>query len=211
MEGKREGRVGDDGNMAEPGGHLARKALRRRKPQAAGVNARPTLWLGMGGDTEEAANRKVRRRADVSIGPYAGGAPRPSSTYHACRSRLCRPYALRCRAGVHARRGGLRRDDAVALCKRRTARPGRIEAARKGIGKVMCRTPQSADADSSPYRGAFQAAVSPKPPLQGEVGAPEGADGGAPGGKESLRDSSEPFGRPIPTCGSGSEFDRETG
>ena len=65
--------MGDDGNMAEPGGHLARKALRRRKPQAAGVNARPTLWLGMGGDTEEAANRKVRRRADVSIGPYAGG------------------------------------------------------------------------------------------------------------------------------------------
>ena len=33
-----------------------------------------------------------------------GGAPRPSSAYHACRSRLCRPYALRCRAGVHARR-----------------------------------------------------------------------------------------------------------
>ena len=106
MEGKREGRVGDDGNMAEPGGHLARKALRRRKPQAAGVNARSTLRFGMGGDTEAAANRKGRRRADVSIGPYAGGAP---------------------------------------------------------------------------------------------------------GGKESLRDSSEPFGRSVPTCGSGSEFDRETG
>lgn len=90
------GSAGDDGNMAEPGGHLARKALRRRKPQAAGVNARPTLWLGMGGGAEAAANRP----------PDAGGAP---------------------------------------------------------------------------------------------------------GGKESLRDSSEPFGRPIPTCGSGSEFDRETG
>ena len=104
--GRGRGSEGDDGNMAEPGRHLARKALRRRKPQAAGVNARPTLWLGMGGDTEAAANRQGRRRADVSIGPYAGGAP---------------------------------------------------------------------------------------------------------GGKESLRDSSEPFGRPIPTCGSGSEFDRETG
>ena len=62
MEGKREGRVGDDGNMAEPGEHLARKALRRRKPQAAGVNARPTLWLGMGGDTEAAANRPAWRQ-----------------------------------------------------------------------------------------------------------------------------------------------------
>ena len=71
--------------------------------------------------------------------------------------------------------------------------------------------PQAALDSAAPYRGAFQTAVSPKPPLQGEVGAPEGADGGAPGGKESLRDSSEPFGRPIPTCGSGSEFDRETG
>ena len=43
----------------------------------------------------------------------------------------------------------------VVLCKRRTAGPGRSEANREGIGKVMCRTPQSADADSSPYRGAF--------------------------------------------------------
>ena len=80
MEGKREGRVGDDGNMAEPGGHLARKALRRRKPQAAGVNARSTLRFGMGGETEAAANRKGRRRADVSIGPYAGG--RSSTVIH---------------------------------------------------------------------------------------------------------------------------------
>ena len=104
--GAREGSAGDDGNMAEPGGHLARKALRRRKPQAAGVKARPTLWLGMSGDTEEAVVRQAWRRSDASIGPYAGGAP---------------------------------------------------------------------------------------------------------GGRESLRDSSEPFGRPIPTCGSGSESDRETG
>ena len=67
------GSAGDDGNMAEPGGHLARKALRRRKPQAAGVHARPTLLLGTGVDMEAAANRKGRRRADASIGPYAGG------------------------------------------------------------------------------------------------------------------------------------------
>ena len=44
---------------------------------------------------------------------------------------------------------------------------GGLAAARKGIGKVVCRTPQSADADSSPYRGAFRVAVPPKPPLQG--------------------------------------------
>ena len=45
----------------------------------------------------------------------------------------------------------------------------------------------------------------------GPMRASAPTQGGAPGGKESLRDSSEPFGRPIPTCGSGSEFDRETG
>ena len=55
---------------------------------------------------------------------------------------------------------------------------GGLAAARKGIGKARRRTPQSADADSSPYRGAFRAAVPPKPPLQGEVDAPQGADGG---------------------------------
>ena len=73
--------------------------------------------------------------------------------------RFLRPFALHCRAGVHARRGG-------------------FTAARKGIGKARRRTPQSADADSSPYRGAFRVAVPPKPPLQGEVDAPQGADGG---------------------------------
>ena len=55
---------------------------------------------------------------------------------------------------------------------------GGLAAARKGIGKARRRTPQSADADSSPYRGAFRVAVPPKPPLQGEVDAPQGADGG---------------------------------
>ena len=78
--GRGRGSAGDDGNMAEPGRYLARKALRRRKHQAAGVNARPTLWLGMGGDTEEATNRQTWRRADASIGPYAGG--RSSTVIH---------------------------------------------------------------------------------------------------------------------------------
>ena len=140
------GRAGDDGNMAEPGGHLARKALRRRKPQAAGVNARPTLWLGMGGDTEEAVVRQAWRRADASIGPYAGGRgsaadrkgiggarcgtpPSPAATpplageafegAAARCSRFCGPCALCCRAGVHARRGrGCSDGDRVGLMQR---------------------------------------------------------------------------------------------
>ena len=32
------------------------------------------------------------------------------------------------------------------MCKRRTARPGRLETPRKGIGRARCGTPQSADA-----------------------------------------------------------------
>ena len=49
---------------------------------------------------------------------------------------------------------------------------------RKDIGRARRGTPQSADTASSPCRGAFRAAVFPKPPLQGEVDAPQGADGG---------------------------------
>ena len=160
-----------------------------------------------------------------SVGPYAGGRPRrgrrttaPTSapTQGAgCRSLLHCPCTLYCRAGVHARRGGLRRGDAVVLCKRRTARPGRLETPRKGIGKVMCRTPQSTDAITGlryPHHAAHAeaclhsatAAPAPsrcirrrrrstpqplagepfggkpfaKPPMQGEVDAPFGADGG---------------------------------
>ena len=95
-----------------------------------------------------------------TIGPYAeGSAPRLSTARHACCPRLCRLFTLHCRAGVHARREGL------AL-------------ARKDIGGARRRTPQSADADSSPCRGVFRAAVFPKPSLEGEVDAPQGADGG---------------------------------
>ena len=38
--------------------------------------------------------------------------------------------------------------------------------------------PQAALDSAAPCRGAFQTAVSQKPPLQGEVDAPQGADGG---------------------------------
>ena len=56
-----------------------------------------------------------------------GGVPQPSSARHACRPRFRRPCALHCRAGVHARRGALRR-------------PGRI-LARQGTAPLSRLTP----------------------------------------------------------------------
>ena len=104
--------------------------------------------------------------------PQGDGTPQPSSACHTCRFR--RPFALHCRAGDFARRGGLRQGDAAVLCKRRTAEvcnaagPGKSAAARKDIGRARCGTPQSADADSSPCRGAFWAeAVCKASPVRG--------------------------------------------
>ena len=79
---------------------LSRKALRYRKPQAAGEIARPTKSPQAGGDTQTSADRQARRRADANHRPLCrGGLP----------SSLRRPCAPHCRAGVHARRGSLRR------------------------------------------------------------------------------------------------------
>ena len=47
--------------------------------QAAGENARPTKSPQAGGGTQTSADRQARRRADASIGPYAGAACRPRS------------------------------------------------------------------------------------------------------------------------------------
>ena len=58
--------VGDDACIVP-------EALRHRKAFAAGVNARPTLRPGTGGNAEAAVRRQAWRRADASIGPYAGG------------------------------------------------------------------------------------------------------------------------------------------
>ena len=51
----------------------SRKALRYRKPHAAGEIARPTIPPGAGGNAQTSAIRQARRRADEIIGPYAGG------------------------------------------------------------------------------------------------------------------------------------------
>ena len=89
--------VGDDACIVpEP--------LRCRRPPAAGEIARPTLRPGASGNRYASANRQARRRADEIIGPYAEG-----RRDTACRPRFRHPFALHCRAGVHARRGGLRR------------------------------------------------------------------------------------------------------
>ena len=91
--------------------------------------------------------REVIRKRQLFVRSVGGSMQASAPTQGAgCRSRLRYTCTLYCRAGVHSRRGGWRRGDAVVLCKRRAARLGRIETPRKGIGKVMCRTPQSADA-----------------------------------------------------------------
>ena len=151
------------GSETPPAGGSARivpQTLRCRRPQAAGEIARPTRHPQAGGDTKSTSPLPGPPAGRCKHRPLRrGGAPRLSTARHACCPRLCRLFTLHCRAGVHARRGGL-------------------APARKDIGGARRRTPQSADADSSPCRGAFRAAVFPKPPLEGEVDAPQGADGG---------------------------------
>ena len=51
----------------------SRKPCGAASLKTAGENARPTLRPGAGGDTKAAALCQARRRADASIGPYAGG------------------------------------------------------------------------------------------------------------------------------------------
>ncbi len=72
-----------------------------------------------------AALCQTRPQADAIIGPYAEGRRSITVIHPPCPpSRLCRPFALHCRAGVHARRGGL-------------------AATQKGIGRARHRTPPS--------------------------------------------------------------------
>ena len=61
---------------------------------------------------------RAGRRADEIIGPYAGGAALHNRHPPYLPSRFRRPFALHCRAGVHARRKSLRRPGRIL------ARPG---------------------------------------------------------------------------------------
>ena len=77
----------------------------------------------------------------------------------ACRLRLCRTYALHYRAGVHARRGPC----------------GGPEGYWQGQSAApLSRLTPPAPLAGEPFRRQFPQ----KPPLQGEVDAPQGADGG---------------------------------
>ena len=160
-----------------PPGRLPCKGLRSRAPPAADT-ARRSRCSGRRMQARFSVRRMMRiPQTGNGVRRLRGAAPCPANTLPGC----LKPPGLAVRrlhkttvppsqpspAGVHARRGGLRRGDTVVLCKRRIARLGRIEATRKGIGRVMCGTPQSADADSSPCRGAFRAAASQSLPCKG--------------------------------------------
>ena len=83
-------------------------------------------WVAM--HKRQPSARPVGGPMRSSAPAQRGGAPQPSSTRHACCSRFCRPYALYCRAGVHARRGGALRQPGRILA-RQSAAPLRLRLA----------------------------------------------------------------------------------
>ena len=91
--------------LHRPGSLAAAQAPRRRARS-------PALHCGR----ERVISHKRQPSARPAGGPMQasaptrrGGIPRLSSTCHSCRPWFRRPFALHCRAGVHARRGGARR------------------------------------------------------------------------------------------------------
>ena len=144
--------VGDDACIVP-------ETLRCRKTPGGGRKRPPYIAARSGRQYESGSplpgppagrcKHRPLRRGAASAGCAAG-----------CRSRSRRPYALHCRAGVHARRGGALRQ------------PRRI-LARQGAAPLSRLTP------TAPRTGEpFGWKPFTKPPLQGEVDAPQGADGG---------------------------------
>ena len=89
-----------------------------------------------------AALCQTRPQADAIIGPYAEGRRSIIVIHPPCLpSRLCRPFALHCRAGVHARRGACGGTDLAGQCKRRPLQRG-----------VSCKHPPSARPDRGPMQ-----------------------------------------------------------
>ena len=70
-------------------------------------------WVAM--HKRQPSARPVGGPMGSSASARRGGAPQPSSTRHACCPRFRRPFALRCRAGVHARRGALRQPGRILI------------------------------------------------------------------------------------------------
>ena len=71
---------------------------RGRAPASAGAGRQYKSGSPLPSPPADRCKQRLLRRGTASAGRAAG-----------CRSRSRRPYALHCRAGVHARRGGLRR------------------------------------------------------------------------------------------------------
>ena len=118
---------------------------------AAGEIARPTSHPWAGGGTKSAAARQARRWADAGITPLPRGR-------RACRSRFDLPFAVYCRAGVHARRGVLRQRKAQGTMPASSP-------AEAGQGGGLCRIPLP-QTGNAPLR--LRLAAHP-PPLAGEA------------------------------------------
>ena len=173
---------------------LPRKALRYRKPQAAGKIARPTKSPQAGGGTHTSADRQARRRADASIGPYAGAACRPPSTarvsrivgraftpagevcggwnisvlHRRCPAKPCDTANPKRRAKLPALQSPRKR--AAAHKRQPTARPA---GGPEGYLQGQAPHPSAACGGTSPYRGGFNGQLPlKKAPLQGELDAP---------------------------------------
>ena len=103
--------------------------------------------------------REVIRKRRPLLCPSAGRCEhRPLRRGAGCHSRHRCTYTLYCRAGVNARRGGLRH-------------PGRVLA--RSCAAPLSRLTPTASLAGEPFGWKPFA----KPPLQGEVDAPKGADG----------------------------------
>ena len=167
----------------------SRKPCGGGRPQAAGENARPTLRPGTGGDTKAAALCQARRRAGASIGLCAGGG---DHAVGAAQQRRHRPL----RRGRAAAPGAVARIRYIVGRAFTPAGEGCrgvtlwfcVSAAPQGRGGVRqtgrvlarsCAAPLSRLMPTAPLTGEpFGWKPFAKPPLQGEVDAPKGADGG---------------------------------
>ena len=142
--------VGDDARIVP-------ETLRWRKGPAAGEIARPTKPPRAGSNAQTPAIRQARRRADARIGPYAEGRHPQGVRRAAVPGLAARMPCIVGRAFTPA--GGLRQT-------------GRV-LARQGAAPLSRLTP------TAPLTGEpFGWKPFTKPPLQGEVDAPQGADGG---------------------------------
>ena len=141
---------------------------------AAGEIARPTSHPWAGGSTKSAAARQARRWADAGITPLPRGR-------RACRSRFDLPFAVYCRAGVHARRGVLRQRKAQGTMQASSpaeAGQGGRSLQDTSAANRQCTPPAApCGAATSPCRGGFGGLPFERLPCKGlRSRAPPAAD-----------------------------------